>query len=116
MPVHIEDWNQTGFFEYGSPPLITITQNIFHSDEGVKQITFIPQYGVLKNNLEKEGSVYVMLEESGNPVSFYFYQSKHPDGPHYNINITHYSVDVCDKSNKCRKLIDCEKAVRVVLF
>jgi hypothetical protein len=109
MPLHIENWNQTSFFDYGSPPLMTISKNIFNS----KSIS-VPQYVVLKWNLDKEGSVYVMLEEPGN--LFYFYQLRHPDGPHYKISINHYSVEVCENLKICQKLVDCEKAVRIVLF
>jgi large-conductance mechanosensitive channel len=83
---------------------LTISKNIFNS----KSIS-VPQYVVLKWNLDKEGSVYVMLEEPGN--LFYFYQLRHPDGPHYKISINHYSVEVCENLKICQKLVDCEKAI-----
>jgi hypothetical protein len=111
MPLHIENWVQTSFFDYGTPPLMTISENIFNSEKNAKHFIFIPQYGVLKWNLHKEESVYIMLEEPADTSLFFLYPSKHPGSSNYKINVTHFSVEVCENTEKCQKLKDCEKAI-----
>jgi hypothetical protein len=110
IPLHIENWNQTSFFDYGSPPLLTISKNIFNSENGAISHTFVPHYGVLKKNLGEEGSVYIILAEPAD-VLLFFYPSKHPDSPNYKIDVNSYSIDVCEDTKKCKKIKDCEKAI-----
>jgi hypothetical protein len=105
--LNIESWDLTSFFEYGSSPLTKAVKDILN----LKQLfSFIPQYVVLKSDLNKEGSVYITLENATDAL-FYFFPFKYPGSAHYKMIPTELQIHGCENYNKCEELLECEKAV-----
>jgi hypothetical protein len=74
--------------------------------------TFIPKYTVLKADLSKEGSVYIMVQNATD-ASFYIFPSKYPNSPHYKMVPTELQIQGCDQYSKCEEAMECERAVLV---
>jgi hypothetical protein len=72
--------------------------------------TFIPHYIVVKPDLAKEGSVYIMVENTTDAV-FYFFPSRYPNSPHYKMVPTELQIQGCENHNICEELMECERAV-----
>jgi hypothetical protein len=72
--------------------------------------TFIPYYTVVKPDLAKEGSVYIMVENTTDAV-FYFFPSRYPNSPHYKMVPTELQIQGCENHNICEELMECERAV-----
>jgi hypothetical protein len=72
--------------------------------------TFIPRYTVLKSGLSKEESVYIMVEKATD-TRFYFFPSKFPNSPHYKMVPTELQIQGCESDNRCKELMECEKAL-----
>jgi hypothetical protein len=72
--------------------------------------TFIPKYTVLKTDLSKEESVYIMVENATD-AAFYFFPSKYPNSAHYKMVPTELQIQGCENHNKCEEVMECERAV-----
>jgi hypothetical protein len=107
LSLNIEDWDLTSFFDYGTSPLTTAVKNILNLN---MSFTFIPRYTVLKADLNKEGSVYIMVENATD-VAFYFFPSKYPNSAHYKMVPTELQIQGCENYNTCEELMECERAV-----
>jgi hypothetical protein len=105
--LNIENWDLTSFFEYGTSPLTKAVKNILNLK---MSFTFIPYYTVVKPDLAKEGSVYIMVENTTDAV-FYFFPSRYPNSPHYKMIPTELQIQGCENHNNCEELMECEKAV-----
>jgi hypothetical protein len=69
----------------------------------------------LKADLNKEGSVYIMVENATD-VAFYFFPSKYPNSAHYKMVPTELQIQGCENYNTCEELMECERAVLVKPF
>ncbi|KAJ3616853.1 hypothetical protein MTP99_009170 [Tenebrio molitor] len=107
LSLNIENWDLTSFFEYGTSPLTKAVKNILNLK---MSFTFIPYYTVVKPDLAKEGSVYIMVENTTDAV-FYFFPSRYPNSPHYKMIPTELQIQGCENHNNCEELMECEKAV-----
>jgi hypothetical protein len=107
LSLNIEDWDLTSFFDYGTSPLTTAVKNILNLN---MSFTFIPKYTVLKADLSKEGSVYIMVQNATD-ASFYIFPSKYPNSPHYKMVPTELQIQGCDQYSKCEEVMECERAV-----
>jgi hypothetical protein len=72
--------------------------------------TFNPKYNVLKTDLSKEESVYIMVENATD-AAFYFFPSKYPNSAHYKMVPTELQIQGCENHNKCEEVMECERAV-----
>jgi hypothetical protein len=107
LSLNIEDWDLTSFFDYGTLPLTTAVKNILNLN---MSFTFIPKYTVLKTDLSKEESVYIMVENATD-AAFYFFPSKYPNSAHYKMVPTELQIQGCENHNKCEEVMECERAV-----
>jgi hypothetical protein len=107
--LNIEDWDATRFFEYGTSPLTTAVNNILNMK---MSLTFIQHYTVVKSDLTKEGSVYIMVENATD-AAFYFFPSKYPNSAHYKMVPIELQIQGCENIHKCEEFLECEKAVPV---
>jgi hypothetical protein len=108
--LNIEDWDATRFFEYGISPLTTAVNNILNMK---MSLTFIPNYTVVKLDLTKEGSVYIMVENVTDAL-FYFFPSRYPNSAHYKMGPIELQIQGCENANKCEEVIECERAVTLI--
>jgi hypothetical protein len=72
--------------------------------------TFIPHYTVLKSNLKKEESVYIMVENATD-ARFYLFPLKYPNSAHYKMLPTELQIQGCETQNKCEEVMECERAM-----
>jgi hypothetical protein len=107
LSLNIEDWDLTSFFDYGTLPLTTAVKNILNLN---MSFTFNPKYNVLKTDLSKEESVYIMVENATD-TRFYFFPSRYPNNPHYKMVPTELQIQGCESDNRCKELMECEKAL-----
>jgi hypothetical protein len=77
--------------------------------------TFIPKYTVLKTDLSKEESVYIMVENATD-AAFYFFPSKYPNSAHYKMVPTELQIQGCENHNKCEEVMECERAVTITCW
>jgi hypothetical protein len=105
--VKFDSWHDKYFVEAGSP-LITEQHEILLRMN--PSFTLIPKYSVLESDLQKEGSVYVLLERPVD-VLFHLYGPLHPNSPNYKINITSFSIEKCLSTQSCKKLNFCQEGV-----
>jgi hypothetical protein len=107
LSLNIENWDLTSFFDYGTSPLTRAVKNILNLK---MSSTFIPHYTVLKSDLSKEGSVYIIVENVTD-AHFYLFPSKYPNNAHYKMVPTELQIQGCENHNKCEEVMECERAV-----
>ncbi|CAH1371371.1 unnamed protein product, partial [Tenebrio molitor] len=107
VEVKFDLWHDKYFLEAGSL-LITEQHEILLRMN--PSFTLIPKCSVLESDLQKEGSVYVLLERPVD-VFFHLYGPLHLNSPNYKINITSFSIEKCLSTQSCKKLNFCQEGV-----
>jgi hypothetical protein len=76
---------------------------------------FNKNYTVLKTDLSKEESVYILVKNATD-IFFHIFPSKHPGAPNYKLVPTKLQIQGCENPNKCEEVLECEKAVPVTCW
>jgi hypothetical protein len=76
---------------------------------------FHKNYTVLKTDLSKEESIYILVKNATD-IFFHIFPSKYPGAPNYKLDPTKLQIQGCRDDNICEELMECQRAVPVTCW